>query len=433
MVTIEADSISQNGDSTFSTPLTREALYELVWSEPMLKVAARFNVSSSYMARICTLLNVPRPKRGYWAKLAVGKAPPKPLLPDARAGDELVWSRSGEYIHVDKPLPRPPSTPPRRRTKMSSTRPGQHHLIKGAKEHFEAGRLSFDSQYLKPTKKLLVDLVVSRTGLEKAMSFANELFLALEDKGYHVVIAPHSEHLHRVDVDEHAEPRKNRGYDNNLWSPWRCTVVYIGTLAIGLTIIEMSEEVEVRYVNGKYIRESDYVLPKRGGNRYTWTTKKDYPTGRLCLQAYSPYWRAKWIKQWRETKKRDLENQIKSIVKELEQAAGPVARLVEEGERQAEIERQRWEAQKERWSREEAERKAAKALKESREELFQIIDAWAEANRIEKFFHDIEKRAVALSENERFRISERLTLARKLIGSVDALDYFINWRSPEGR
>ncbi len=195
----------------------------------------------------------------------------------------------------------------------------------------------------------------------------------------------------------------------------------------------MSEEVEVRYVNGKYIRESDYVPPKRGENRYTWTTKKDYPTGRLCLQAYSPYWRAKWIKQWRETKKRDLENQIKSIVKEIEQAAGPVARLVEEGERQAEIERQRWEAQQERWRREEAERKAAKALKESREELFQIIDAWAEANRIEEFFHDIEKRAVSLSENERFRISERLKLARKLIGSVDALDYFINWRSPEER
>ena len=50
--------------------LTREALYGLVWAEPMLKVAARFKVSSSYMARICGLMNVPRPERGYWAKLA---------------------------------------------------------------------------------------------------------------------------------------------------------------------------------------------------------------------------------------------------------------------------------------------------------------------------------------------------------------------------
>ena len=76
-----------------STPVTREALYALVWSEPMLKVAARYDVSSSYLGRICTLLNVPRPERGYWAKLAVGKAPQKPALQDARPGDELAWSR----------------------------------------------------------------------------------------------------------------------------------------------------------------------------------------------------------------------------------------------------------------------------------------------------------------------------------------------------
>jgi len=35
-----------------SSTLTREQLYELVWSEPMLKVAARYNVSSIYMARV---------------------------------------------------------------------------------------------------------------------------------------------------------------------------------------------------------------------------------------------------------------------------------------------------------------------------------------------------------------------------------------------
>ena len=62
-------------------PVSREALYEMVWSEPMLRVAAQFGVSSSYMARICTLLNVPRPERGYWAKLAVGRAPKQSPLP----------------------------------------------------------------------------------------------------------------------------------------------------------------------------------------------------------------------------------------------------------------------------------------------------------------------------------------------------------------
>ena len=31
---------------------SREELYELVWSTPMVKVAEKFNVSGSYMARI---------------------------------------------------------------------------------------------------------------------------------------------------------------------------------------------------------------------------------------------------------------------------------------------------------------------------------------------------------------------------------------------
>jgi hypothetical protein len=57
--------------------ITREKLYKEVWVEPMTKVAARYNVSSSFLARVCRRLNVPRPERGYWAQLAVGKASPE--------------------------------------------------------------------------------------------------------------------------------------------------------------------------------------------------------------------------------------------------------------------------------------------------------------------------------------------------------------------
>ncbi len=65
--------------------ITREELYELVWSTPMIKVAEKFEVSGSYLARVCTELRVPRPERGYWAKLAVGKAPQRPALPEPLA------------------------------------------------------------------------------------------------------------------------------------------------------------------------------------------------------------------------------------------------------------------------------------------------------------------------------------------------------------
>jgi len=89
-------------DSTPPRPLDRETLYKLVWSEPMLKVAARYDVSSSYLARICTRMNVPRPERGYWAKLAVGRAPKQPPLPEPEPGDELAWAREGEEAPVKR-------------------------------------------------------------------------------------------------------------------------------------------------------------------------------------------------------------------------------------------------------------------------------------------------------------------------------------------
>lgn len=67
--------------------ITREELHELVWSTPMIKVAEKFEVSGSYLARVCTELRVPRPERGCWAKLAAGKAPQRP------AHSELEFER----------------------------------------------------------------------------------------------------------------------------------------------------------------------------------------------------------------------------------------------------------------------------------------------------------------------------------------------------
>lgn len=416
------------------SPVTREALYELVWSEPMLKVAKRFEVSSSYMARVCTHLNVPRPERGYWAKLAFGKAPVKPALPAALPGNELVWARSGDERIFNRPPHKLPAAQRQKRIETRRSLPAIHPLIVGAKPLFAAGRLSWDVGYLKPAKRLLPDLAITQTGLDKALSFANQLYLALEEAGQRVVIAPQGEQLQRAEFDVYDPPGIRNRY-NNLWSPQRSTVVYIGTVAIGLTVIEMAEEVEARYVNGKYIRLTDYVAPKRG--RYAidsgWTSKHSFPTGRLLLQAYSPYQRAKWKAEWRESRDHPLVDRIPTIVKDLKRAVPELIRLIEEGERQAEIERQEWEKQRAQWRREEEERRIAKALKDSTDELHQVIGLWSEAKRQEAFFLDAEHRLAELPAEMREPGLERLRKARELIGSVDALELLRRWKSPQER
>src|SRR5690606_34552106 len=47
-------------------------MYAEVWRLPMTKIADHHRVSSSFLARVCTRMNVPRPPRGHWVKLANG-------------------------------------------------------------------------------------------------------------------------------------------------------------------------------------------------------------------------------------------------------------------------------------------------------------------------------------------------------------------------
>lgn len=119
-----------------AVPLSREQLYELVWKEPMLHIAERLGVSSSYMARVCTELRVPRPPRGYWAQLEVGKAQERPSLPPALPGDVESWT-VGSTIGTHRPravaVPESEKSVPGSRLRRKPVRDTSHELV-GAQE-----------------------------------------------------------------------------------------------------------------------------------------------------------------------------------------------------------------------------------------------------------------------------------------------------------
>ena len=49
--------------------ITREELYELVWSMPMTRASKQLGVSDVMLGRVCREREVPCPPRGYWAAL----------------------------------------------------------------------------------------------------------------------------------------------------------------------------------------------------------------------------------------------------------------------------------------------------------------------------------------------------------------------------
>lgn len=60
--------------------LTREDLYNLVWSMPMTKVGEKLGVSDVAVRKVCVKMKIPRPPQGYWLSERLQKRP-KPALP----------------------------------------------------------------------------------------------------------------------------------------------------------------------------------------------------------------------------------------------------------------------------------------------------------------------------------------------------------------
>ena len=67
--------------------LTREELYELVWSTPLRKLATTYGISDVGLAKVCDRHNIPRPVLGHWSKLMHGHEVERPELPVIDAED----------------------------------------------------------------------------------------------------------------------------------------------------------------------------------------------------------------------------------------------------------------------------------------------------------------------------------------------------------
>lgn len=64
--------------------VTRAELYRLVWSETAVELGKRFGVSDVAIGKACKRNAIPRPGRGYWARVWNGQNPrrtPLPLVP----------------------------------------------------------------------------------------------------------------------------------------------------------------------------------------------------------------------------------------------------------------------------------------------------------------------------------------------------------------
>lgn len=212
-------------------------------------------------------------------------------------------------------------------------------------------------------------------------------------------------------------------------------MVFVGTVAIGLTLYEMTEELEARYIDGDYIPVSK--IPAKQLRRLyptlNWTTHMDFATGRLCLRAFCPYPNVDWTSSWRETTEIRLQTQLDDIFQQITDAAPVVAGLVAEGEELARIRRQEWQEQMVRLEEMDRLRRQTEARKQARADLLSVIHQWDEIRRIQTFFHDAEASISGLEGEDRGLAIDKLSQARELIGEMDAVRVLMDWKGPAER
>lgn len=420
-------------------PITREELYEQIWTKPMIEVAKGYDVSSSYLARICSDLRVPRPGRGYWARRAAGKSVSKAPLPKARPGDEQIWAPDVPHwrrhaFANEAELVLPSEVPAEPVALVKSKR--RHPMLVDVEALFRNGQHRRDG-YLRPAKRNLPDINVSEKRLEAAVSVANALYMTLESRGHSVVFAPRDQVLSRrvpeFPVDAFAWDERSR------WEPNRPTMVFIGHVAIGIAIIELATEQEAERVDDKWVpaNSPEGREKRRQDSQRTWLLPmprtpdlKALPSGELQVLAYCPYRDAKWSRQWTAPTASKLREQVPDIVTTIEGAVPQLVKDIEAGRKRREEEERLHEIEMEKLRAKWAEEERQRLIEQTRKKLLEIAREWVETEEIRRFLMEVETAVEQLAGEPRAELEARLLLARRWLHLPTAAEQLLSWLLP---
>lgn len=85
---------------------TRTELYDLVWSEPLSRLARKYNISDNGLRKICKKHHIPLPVMGHWQKVQYGYKVTKTKLPEnsKSTGKIMLCYRdeNGKYVYPGK-------------------------------------------------------------------------------------------------------------------------------------------------------------------------------------------------------------------------------------------------------------------------------------------------------------------------------------------
>lgn len=207
---------------------TREELFQRVWSEPLLKLAAEIGVSDVGLAKACRRAEIPLPGRGHWAKSDKHRPSP-PKLPKASAqaietiSFQVLAEPEARLPRAEKPNDATPIVVP---ATLEAPDPLVRTTLKGlsnAKVH--EGRLLTKGNTVLAVR-------ISRTALDRAMLLLDTLIKACRAAGMPWTITEEGTFVQCDGVELNVilrerftkqeatpEPRPQRAVTTSRWEP----------------------------------------------------------------------------------------------------------------------------------------------------------------------------------------------------------------------
>ena len=367
--------------------LTRRAMYDLVWSRPMTKVAEELGISDVALKKICDKHRVPTPPRGYWAKRDAGK-PTKQiqfhstsdpqrehivihgsrnnLAPEIREVLEQERERRKSKPKTASPAEVAPTVPPRDvHPAISATakalrraKPGADEVI-GASGHGCCG------------------IEVGAASLERTIAVLDCIARALDERGLKV------------------EPIGN------------CMRVALPPDSLTFSLVERIEKRNHVPTMEELAKEEQLRKKQERSTRlgiWSFNRERAYPefdfvrTGELCIQIADQYVRG-LRRSWGDGKRQKVEGLVGDIV------SGMVTYLA--GAKARREERERWQRDCDRRQRLAALARAREERESRRREfLKRFVALSTEADELKSFLVRLRERMPARPSDELARMTE---------------------------
>lgn len=315
--------------------LSRQDLYELAWSKPIVELAKDFGLSDVALAKRCRKLGIPIPGRGYWARVAAGQTPRQPPLkkreeqwpdrsaltfdsprepPDSTEGrpagtaEEIALRERIAVLQPPSGADHNPATPAVKRTALLLKRPWRKEMTWNRGE--KTGPV--------------VRIDASNLVVDRALRLADAFLVGAAMLGWTFQAPPKPEESRNHYRPEHTPPPTGPVYGHLL----------VQGEPLAFRIDERHRQVD-------HVLTEDEKERKRRNQSIYPPRYDSIPTGDLRLHLMHPGWKHS-IRTWKDSAKRRLEDQINTILLGfLDEAQAIKERRAEE--RRIEIERKRRE------------------------------------------------------------------------------------------